>query len=180
MELANRAVVVQPNTYADLVTQVYAATGQLFYVLEAADRLATLPTPAAFCPPPMSVAIQCIRLNQTVSPVDVVGHDGFLVQPAYVGWIATVCGIWETCRRNIEMYRPKKGGSGLKADLFADLNRIRNDLLHCGGRARERASNCRIFKWFESGQEMRFRLEHDPAVPPPLRLRHRWLLRTTG
>ena len=160
MELANRAVVVKPNSYYDLLTQVYSTTGQLLYVLQAADRIRSLPVPAVFSPPNMSVGIECIFLNRTIYDVDVVGHDGYLVQPAYVGWLVNVCGIWEKCRRDIEMYRPKKGGSGLKAELFGDLYGIRNDLLHCGGIAQDRAGNCKILKWFERGQEMRFRLEH--------------------
>ena len=87
------------------------------------------------------------------------GLEGRLAQLAYVGWVAEVYGNWEKWRKKHPSW--KKGMSGIKTDLMAELGWMRDDLLHNSSVAQEKnTGRCEVLKWFNPGDQMVFRLDH--------------------
>ena len=156
------------TTYAcDLIQPILLHTEQLFFLLEAAERMAEQAATTGdwhvpHAPPGLSLALQSTVVGEEYNLRSEIGSDGRLAQLAYRGWVAMVAGAWERYRK-----RPPYGGKdcglpmGMQAGVFGDLQKIRIDVLKNGAVAAKGAEGrCEVLKWFAAGEPMVFKLDH--------------------
>ena len=151
----------------DFARPVLLHTEQLFFLLEAVERMAeqmarTEDWRVPHAPPGLSLALMSTKIGEEYNLRSEVGSEGRLVQLAYRGWVAMVAGTWERFRK-----LPPLGGTapdlpmGMQAGVFGDLQKIRNDVLKNGAVAANGAEGkCEILKWFPAGEPMVFKLDH--------------------
>lgn len=156
------------TTYAcDLFQPVLLHTEQLFFLLEAVERLAeqaakTGDWRVSHAPPGLSLALKSTVVDETHDLRSEIGSDGRLAQLAYRGWVAMVAGTWERYRK-LPPYGGKASGlpMGMQTGVFGDLQKIRNDVLKNGAVAANGAEGrCEVLKWFAAGEPMVFKLDH--------------------
>ena len=170
MRIGKTVTMPQPGSMNEHIEEyrvrVFAATSQLFYLLDAAESLKNQaergerdqdPMHRGFGPSMLRVELRSEVPNIPTTWDQELGPNGRLVQLAYVGWIAAVDGAWDKAR----VKPPYKGGlkHGQQANLFGDLHKIRNDLLKNGAVAQAKnVGRCTELTWFEPGDFMR--IEH--------------------
>ena len=156
------------TTYlCDLIQPILLHTEQLFFLLEAVERMADQPAETQdwqvpHAPPGMSLALMSRMVDETYNLRSEIGSDGRLVQLAYRGWVAMVAGTWERFRK-LSPYRGKASGlpMGMQTGVFGDLQKIRNDVLKNGAVAANGAERkCEVLKWFAVGEPIVFKLDH--------------------
>ena len=150
-----------------LVQPVLLHTEQLFFLLEAVERMAeqaakTEDWHVPHAPPGLSLALKSTVIDEEYNLRSEIGSDGRLAQLAYRGWVAMVAGTWERYRK-----RPPSGGKesglpmGMQTGVFGDLQKIRIDVLKNGAVAAKGAEGrCKVLKWFAAGEPMVFKLDH--------------------
>ena len=151
----------------EFVRPVLLHTEQLFFLLEAADRMAeqaaqTDDWHVPHAPPGLSLALKSTLLGQEYNVRTEMGSGGRLAQLAYRGWVAMVAGTWERYRK-LPPYKGKDSGlpMGMQTGMFGDLQKIRNDVLKNGAVADNGAEGkCEILKWFPAGERIVFNLDH--------------------
>ena len=151
----------------DLIQPILLHTEQLFFLLEAVERMAeqaaeTQNWQLPHAPPGLSLALMSKMADETYDLRSEIGSDGRLVQLAYRGWVAMVAGTWERFRK-----LPPLGGTspdlpmGMQTGVFGDLQKIRNDVLKNGAVAANGAEGrCEFLKWFAAGEPIVFKLDH--------------------
>jgi len=156
------------TTYVcDLVQPVLLHTEQLFFLLEAVERMAeqaarTGDWRVPHAPPGLSLALMSTVVGEEYNLRSEIGSDGRLAQLAYRGWVAMVAGTWERYRK-LPPYGGKGSGlpMGMQTGVFGDLQKIRNDVLKNGAVAAKGAEErCEVLKWFAAGEPMVFKLDH--------------------
>ena len=158
-----------PDSYSGFVHTVNERTSELFYLLEAAESLewqfehearGLQPDATRFAPQRLSVSVTTEISDHTA--LNELGAEGRFVQLAYCGWVAAIDGAWEKIRKKPPYDKRDKGlRHGQQADLFGDLRKVRNDLLKNGGVAsRHNCGRCRVLRWFNPGETMRFGPDH--------------------
>ena len=152
---------------SDFARPVLLHTEQLFFLLEAVERMAeqragTVDWRVPHAPPGLSLALMSTDIGEAYNLRSEVGSEGRLAQLAYRGWVAMVAGTWERFRK-----LPPLGGTasdlpmGMQAGVFGDLQKIRNDVLKNGAVAANGAEGkCEILKWFSAGEPIVFKLDH--------------------
>lgn len=161
-----------PQTTGTLIAYDFARpilmhTEQLFFLLEAVERMAEQAAGAQdwkvpHAPPGLSLALMSTEMGKEYNLRSETGSEGRLAQLAYRGWVAMVAGTWERFRR-----LPPLGGTapdlprGMQAGVFGDLQKIRNDVLKNGAVAANGAEGkCEVLKWFRAGEPIVFKLDH--------------------
>ena len=151
----------------DFAQPVLMHTEQLFFLLEAVERMAeqaagTQDWRIPHAPPGLSLALMTTEIGEEYNLRSEFGSEGRLAQLAYRGWVAMVAGTWERFRR-----LPPLGGTapdlpkGMQAGVFGDLQKIRNDVLKNGAVAANGAEGkCEVLKWFRAGEPIVFKLDH--------------------
>lgn len=162
-------IIAKRGQYPEYLMQVFESTNQLFFLLEAVELLAVQVAAGgrsqdftrAFIPSSLGIGIRSAIPNVTVSMNDEIGCEGRLVQLAYQGWIAAVDGAWEKYRTQPPYDPTGSLKHGQQADLFGDLHKIRNDVLkHRVKATRANTGKCKVLRWFQPGDDMRFSLTH--------------------
>ncbi len=156
------------TTYAcDLIQPVLLHTEQLFFLLEAVERMAeqaakTEDWRVPHAPPGLSLALKSTVIDEEYNLRSEIGSDGRLAQLAYRGWVAMVAGTWERYRKRPPYGRKESGlPMGMQTSVFGDLQKIRNDVLKNGAVAAKGAEGrCEVLKWFAAGEPMVFKLDH--------------------
>ena len=151
----------------DFARPVLMHTEQLFFLLEAVERMAQQTAGTAdwripHAPPGLSLALMSREMGEEYNLRSEVGSEGRLAQLAYRGWVAMVAGTWERFRKLTPL-----GGTapdlpkGMQAGVFGDLQKIRNDVLKNGAVAANGAEGkCEVLKWFRAGEPIVFKLDH--------------------
>ena len=152
---------------SDFVRPVLLHTEQLFFLLEAVERMAeqaagTEDWKVPHAPPGLSLALMSTEIGKEYNLRSEIGSEGRLAQLAYRGWVAMVAGAWERFRR-----LPPLGGTatdlpmGIQTGVFGDLQKIRIDVLKNGAVAAKGAEGkCEVLKWFRAGEPIVFKLDH--------------------
>ncbi len=151
----------------DFVEPVLLHTEQLFFLLEAVERMAeqaagTEDWRAPHAPPGISLALMSTKMGEIYDLRSEIGSEGRLAQLAYRGWVAMVAGTWERFRKR-PPYEGKEAGlpMGMQTGVFGDLQKIRNDVLKNGAVADNGAAEkCEVLKWFPAGEPIVFKLDH--------------------
>ncbi len=151
----------------DFVRPILLHTEQLFFLLEAVERVAeqasrTEDWHVPHAPPGLSLALMSKEMGEIHNLRSELGSEGRLAQLAYRGWVAMVAGTWERYRK-LPPYEGKASGlpMGMQAGVFGDLQKIRNDVLKNGAVAANGAEGkCEILKWFPVGEPIVFKLDH--------------------
>ncbi|MDE0539931.1 MAG: hypothetical protein OXH94_14545 [Rhodospirillales bacterium] len=151
----------------DFARPILMHTEQLFFLLEAVDRMAqqaagTEDWRIPHAPPGLSLALMSTVMGEQCNLRSELGSEGRLAQLAYRGWVAMVAGTWERFRR-----LPPLGGTapdlprGMQTGVFGDLQKIRNDVLKNDAVAANGAEGkCEVLKWFRAGEPIVFKLDH--------------------
>lgn len=154
-------VVREKKSYEEFVYKSVLASCKLFYLLESAQNAPSLtPDSLDFAPSPLSVSLEFQPVNSTADPSSIWGTEGMLAQLAYVGWMAEIDGAWTKYRES----KPLGGSGGLKhgieTELMGDFRKVRNDIVKNGAVAQDRTGNCKVLKWFKSGETIVLRVRH--------------------
>ena len=69
--------------------------------------------------------------------------------------VALLYGAWEDrYRKRVALSLGYPGKNALRSDLFWDINKLRQAILHNGGRATEDVEQAKIIRWFRRGDEI--------------------------
>ncbi len=91
----------------------------------------------------------------------VMAHNGPIIRQLGHEWAVFVFAEWETTLRGRLAAASGRDYRQIQVDLFGDLRRLRNDILHSAGVAtKQETGEIRVLRWFSVGNAIVIKHEH--------------------